>query len=889
MSNQTQQQIDALIQFINDAEEPGTVTNLIVAAVLVFLSDKVKTMATASALDAAVSALEAVDASLNQAIQDEVTVRQAEDTTLSDRISVLQVALDQLMSVGLISVINNLTEGGTDKALSAEMGKELGQRVESLEASDRTITYDQTTDTFSIVRSPMLSVLGNVVLSGTNKSGTFKVSGSNLKGDVTVRVSASGWKLRVGSGTKAESVTLSPTGSVLAETTVTAIYEGSADSVGNTIVVTSAGAESKTVTASYMAAPLPTISAVSSVQISAIAGGSGTAAIIVEASNLTSGITVTKSGTNASKFSFSPGSLGENGGTLTVKFYPEASDTANQSAKLTLSSAGATPVEITLTGKVQVPSLTVAPTQLNMQSESGSPATGTVNIKGSNLLNDVGLSVSGDGFSVSKSLLTAAAVNAAGNNGIDVTVTRSDNATATSGTLTITSGSMTRTVTLNWEVDETNPTTTPTISAVSSVQISAIAGGSGTAAIIVEASNLTSGITVTKSGTNASKFSFSPGSLGENGGTLTVKFYPEASDTANQSAKLTLSSAGATPVEITLTGKVQVPSLTVAPTQLNMQSESGSPATGTVNIKGSNLLNDVGLSVSGDGFSVSKSLLTAAAVNAAGNNGIDVTITRSNSATATTGTLTITSGSLTRTVTLNWEEEEAETEAEGTEVVRNVGYSTAGTQSPDLWVFFTILSVASGSTHGTVEAYANKAPWWDEDSNFVCDRLILPDYIMIGENYYDVTNIKDWGFGTKNFNKFVIPSSVSSMAGYSFNSSYSKILVLNSNVTNNVWGRGRFDTFDFFSGKSALGSQLNYAGPLKKLVLRKADGIVTINANALGKLATRKTDEGSEFVPCKVYVPNNLITSYEGDTNWATYITAGLLEFVDIANYQENS
>ena len=685
MSNQTQQQIDALIQFINDAEEPGTVTNLIVAAVLVFLSDKVKTMATASALDAAVSALEAVDASLNQAIQDEVTVRQAEDTTLSDRISVLQVALDQLMSVGLISVINNLTEGGTDKALSAEMGKELGQRVESLEASDRTITYDQTTDTFSIVRSPMLSVLGNVVLSGTNKSGTFKVSGSNLKGDVTVRVSASGWKLRVGSGTKAESVTLSPTGSVLAETTVTAIYEGSADSVGNTIVVTSAGAESKTVTASYMAAPLPTISA------------------------------------------------------------------------------------------------------------------------------------------------------------------------------------------------------------VSSVQISAIAGGSGTAAITVEASNLTSGITVTKSGTNASKFSFSPGSLGKNGGTLTVEFNPEASDTANQSAKLTLSSAGATPVEITLTGKVQVPSLTVAPTQLNMQSESGKPATGTVNIKGSNLLNDVGLSVSGDGFSVSKSLLTAAAVNAAGNNGIDVTITRSNSATATTGTLTITSGSLTRTVTLNWEEEEAETEAEGTEVVRNVGYSTAGTQSPDLWVFFTILSVASGSTHGTVEAYANKAPWWDEDSNFVCDRLILPDYIMIGENYYDVTNIKDWGFGTKNFNKFVIPSSVSSMAGYSFNSSYSKILVLNSNVTNNVWGRGRFDTFDFFSGKSALGSQLNYAGPLKKLVLRKADGIVTINANALGKLATRKTDEGSEFVPCKVYVPNNLITSYEGDTNWATYITAGLLEFVDIANYQENS
>ena len=676
MSNQTQQQIDALIQFINDAEEPGTVTNLIVAAVLVFLSDKVKTMATASALDAAVSALEAVDASLNQAIQDEVTVRQAEDTTLSDRISVLQVALDQLMSVGLISVINNLTEGGTDKALSAEMGKELGQRVESLEASDRTITYDQTTDTFSIVRSPMLSVLGNVVLSGTNKSGTFKVSGSNLKGDVTVRVSASGWKLRVGSGTKAESVTLSQTGGVLAETTVTAIYEGSADSVGNTIVVTSAGAESKTVTASYMAAPLPTISA------------------------------------------------------------------------------------------------------------------------------------------------------------------------------------------------------------VSSVQISAIAGGSGTAAIQVTASNLTSGITVTKSGTNASKFLFSPGSLGENGGTLTVEFYPEASDTANQSAKLTLSSAGATPVEITLTGKVQVPSLTVAPTQLNMQSESGSPATGTVNIKGSNLLNDVGLSVSGDGFSVSKSLLTAAAVNAAGNNGIDVTITRSNSATATTGTLTITSGSLTRTVTLNWEEEEAETEAVGEAVRRNVGYSSESTQSPDLWVNFKITELASGNTHGKVAADALGEPYWSTDQNFVCDRLILPETITIGEHQYDVTSLATWSFNTKNFNIFSLPLTITSIGGYSFNSdTIQKLLIPNgiSTGVNLVQGNVNFESIDFGAAQNDLAGLLNKTKPLTSgIILRKTDSVVNIGSGAFASVTG----------PITVYVPNGLIESYKSATNWSTYFNNGKVTFAAI---QENS
>lgn len=139
MSNQTQQQIDTLIQIINDAEEPGTVTNLIVAAVLAFLADKVKTMATASALSAEVSALETVDASLNQAIQNEATARQAADTTLSDRISSLQVALDRLMS-GNVSetiesfneVINFLNEVTDDETLTGLLSQ-INNRIASVE------------------------------------------------------------------------------------------------------------------------------------------------------------------------------------------------------------------------------------------------------------------------------------------------------------------------------------------------------------------------------------------------------------------------------------------------------------------------------------------------------------------------------------------------------------------------------------------------------------------------------------------------------------------------------------------------------------------------------------------------------------------------------------
>lgn len=121
MSNQTQQQIDALIQFINDAEDPGAVTNLIVAAVLAFLADKVKTMATASALSTEVAALEAVDASLNQAIQNEATARQAADsvetnaridadTALSGRITSLQNAFNNLVSGDVTTAIETFNE-----------------------------------------------------------------------------------------------------------------------------------------------------------------------------------------------------------------------------------------------------------------------------------------------------------------------------------------------------------------------------------------------------------------------------------------------------------------------------------------------------------------------------------------------------------------------------------------------------------------------------------------------------------------------------------------------------------------------------------------------------------------------------------------------------------
>lgn len=190
MGNLTQQQIEALIQFIDGAEDPATVTNTIVAAVLAFLADKTAGMATA------------------QALLEEIATRQTADTDLLSRINQLQqliqsigaviyldsmgeeldgrpvhidpgmviydpnnltikkcTAPDTYVDIGCdenvlycnkasnilyrwqpkaysmlkiggggaaINVVNNLTEGGINVALSAEMGKELKEMIDSI-------------------------------------------------------------------------------------------------------------------------------------------------------------------------------------------------------------------------------------------------------------------------------------------------------------------------------------------------------------------------------------------------------------------------------------------------------------------------------------------------------------------------------------------------------------------------------------------------------------------------------------------------------------------------------------------------------------------------------------------------------------------------------------
>ena len=103
--------------------------------------------------------------------------------------------------------------------------------------------------------------------------------------------------------------------------------------------------------------------------------------------------------------------------------------------------------------------------------------------------------------------------------------------------------------TFGYEAASTDPTIYAT---PNSVNLSANPGATATETVAVTGSNLTTGITATVSGQDASFVSVSPASLGSTGGNLTVTYSPSAVGTHN--ATITLSSTGADPVTITLNG-----------------------------------------------------------------------------------------------------------------------------------------------------------------------------------------------------------------------------------------------------------------------------------------------------------------------------------------------
>ena len=199
----------------------------------------------------------------------------------------------------------------------------------------------------------------------------------------------------------------------------------------------------------------------------------------------------------------------------------------------------------------------------------------------------------------------------------------------------------------------TNPQiTAPTNGSTVNVGTIAATGTSVSKTITVKGSDLTKALNVSVSGTG---FSVTPTTISaanaNNGTTVTVTYTSSTSGSAT--GTLTISSSEAS-VTVNLTAnKAANPQIT-SPTNGSTVNVGTIPATGTsvsksITVKGSDLSKALSVSVSGTGFSVSPTMISAGNAN----NGTTVTVTyTSSTAGNATGTLTISSSEVSVTVNL---------------------------------------------------------------------------------------------------------------------------------------------------------------------------------------------------------------------------------------------
>ncbi len=290
----------------------------------------------------------------------------------------------------------------------------------------------------------------------------------------------------------------------------------------------------------------------------------------------------------------------------------------------------------------------------------------SVVVKGSGFTDATAVSVSGTGFTVNATTLSASKVNSTSGATVIVNFKGANGGTYT-GTLTLTNGSKTVKVTLKATVSGsttvtggsfTSPTNGSTVNfgtvnANTSSQQSVNVKGSGfTSATAVSVSG--TGFTANTTSLSAAKVNSTSGATvqvnfkGAYGGTYTGTLtLTNGSTTVKVTLKATVSgsSSGGTTTSATYTSPasgstVDFGNVTVNKTQ-----------TSTVVVTGTNLTGATTVTVTGTGFSSGASTLSAAKVNSA--TGAQLQINFKSTATGTfNGTLKLTSGSLTRTVAL---------------------------------------------------------------------------------------------------------------------------------------------------------------------------------------------------------------------------------------------
>ena len=378
---------------------------------------------------------------------------------------------------------------------------------------------------------------------GETYTKTFTVTGTDLRGDVTVSSN---------NGTFTVSPSTITAAQAAAGATVTVTYKPtSSGTQTGTITVSSSAAESKTVTVTGTATTTPKITAnPNSLSLSTTVGTPVTQTFTVTGTNLNGAVTLSCSGagftidkTNITKTAASQGA------TVTVTYNPTA--TGTHTGTVTLTSSGAETVTVALNGTaVGTPTLTVNPTSLTFNTAVGQSVTKTFTVTGTDLTGNVMLAVTGSGFTIDKTNITKAAATA----GATVTVTYTPTSGGThTGTVALTStGAQQVTVSLNGTA-----TTTPTISAnPTSLNFQTTVGTPVTQAFQLSTAYLEGNVTlaVQGQGFTIDKTNILPGAA--NNAYVNVTYTPTSFGT--HTGTVTITSPNAQPVTVTLNGQADL-------------------------------------------------------------------------------------------------------------------------------------------------------------------------------------------------------------------------------------------------------------------------------------------------------------------------------------------
>ena len=357
-------------------------------------------------------------------------------------------------------------------------------------------------------------------------------------------------------------------------------------------------------------------------------GQTYTKTFTVTATSPEDNVTLSLSGDGASSFRISPTTLtkaqAQAGATVTVTYSPTT--TGSKSAAVTVSTTNATSKTVSLSGTASAaPTLTVDPTSLSMNTTIGTAVTQTFTVTGTNLTNNVSLTLTGDdsyAFTIDKVNISKTAVAS----GATVTVTYDPDEVGTQTAQVVISsvGAESKTVTLNGTATEADRTITLT---PTSLSFETVAGQAVTQTFYLKGTNLNSSVSLSVNGGNGF-FSLSntavSASRANSGLNITVTYNPTAAGTHN--AVVTVSGGGAaTSKTVILTGTAAGPTITANPTSLTFAANTGETVTQTFTVTGSNLTGNLALALNDANgvYSITPTTITAA--NAA--NGVPVTVT----------------------------------------------------------------------------------------------------------------------------------------------------------------------------------------------------------------------------------------------------------------------